>query len=137
MSPMRDATTGSLVRSEELATGAASDIYYLELNGTALNGLSLLINVPGTTQGCAPLLSVTVHASSTSAAATTDPIIAMVSGIAESTTETQYILPFSTSKRAVCFRFDVAGGSTPGFSAVSAWIVQPVNQKWTRGVEFV
>ncbi len=126
-----------IIRSETEgdAVGGATDIYYLELNGTGLNGLALLINVPGTTSGCVPLLTVNVYASSTSAAASTDTLIAAYGPIAESTTEKQYILPFSTNKRSVAFRFDVAGASTPTFSDPSAWIVQGT-QYWTRETEF-
>jgi hypothetical protein len=123
---IREATAGTIV--------AAGTVISVELNGTALHGLAAVILVPGTTQGCAPKLSVTVHASTTSAAATTDPIIAHMDGIAEGAGE--YILPFSTPKRAVCFAFDVSGGSTPGFSNVGAYISLPVGQKWVRTSEF-
>lgn len=105
----------------------------VEINGTGLNGLALHIKVPAAVTGSDPLLSAWVHASSTSAAASTDVIIASRTGMVKGA---EYIVPFSTPMRAVAVRLDVTSSTTTAFSKITADIVLPYGQDWKRTVEF-
>ena len=105
----------------------------IELNGTGLKGLAVHIKVPSAVTGSDPLLSAWVHASSTSAAASTDVVIASRTGMVKAA---EYIVPFSTPMRSVALRLDVTSSTTTAFSKITADIVQPVGQDWKRTVEF-
>ena len=135
MSPIHDAAL--VVRAASDGAFAADSIISVDLDGTPLRGMALEVVIPAV-QGSLPTLSIDVHASSTSAAASTDLIIATRElGVQTAATiANSYIIPFSTRKRSVAFAFRIGGGSTPSFSNVLAWIVQGVGQDWTRTVEF-
>lgn len=135
MSPIHDAAL--VVRAASDGAFAADSIISVDLDGTGIRGLALEVLIPAV-QGSLPTLSIDVHASSTSAAASTDPIVATRElGVQTASTITStYIVPFTTNKRSVAFAFRIGGGSTPSFSNVLAWIVQPVGVDWTRAVEF-
>ena len=105
----------------------------IELNGTGLKGLAVHIKVPSAVTGSDPILAAWVHASSTSAAASTDVIIASRTGMVKAA---EYIVPFSTPMRSVALRLDVTSTTTTAFSKITADIVQPVGQDWKRTVEF-
>ena len=136
MSPIVDTNFHIRAGSDGTIDASTTCVVSAELGtGTGMHGLALMVVVPISTIGCVPILTVTVHASTTSAAATTDPVIATRS-LLESTKIEEYIIPFYTEKRSVCFAFDVTGGSSPTFSQVDAWIVQNVGLDWKRTVEF-
>jgi hypothetical protein len=105
----------------------------VELDGTGLKGLAIHIKVPSAVTGSDPLLSAWVHASSTSAAASTDVIIASRTGMVKGA---QYIVPFSTPMRSIALRLDVTSSTTTAFSKITADIVEPFGQDWKRTVEF-
>ncbi len=105
----------------------------LEINGTGLKGLALHIKIPAAVTGSDPILAAWIHASSTSAAASTDVIIASRTGMVKAA---EYIVPFSTPKRAIAVRLDVTSSTTTAFSKITADIVEPVGQDWKRTVEF-
>ena len=117
---------------------AADSIISMDLDGTGKNGLALEVHIPAV-QGSLPTLSIDVHASSTSAAASTDLIIATRElGVltAALIAAGPYYVPFTTNKRSVAFAFRIGGGSTPSFSIILAWVVPNVGIDWTRTVEF-
>jgi hypothetical protein len=105
----------------------------LELNATGLKGLAVHIRVPSAVTGSDPILACWVHASSTSAAASTDSIIASRTGMVKAA---EYIVPFSTPLRAIAVRLDVTSSTTTAFSKITADIVENVGQDWKRTVEF-
>jgi len=131
MSPIVDTAFHIRAGSDGTIDASTTCVVSAEIGGTGMNGLALMVVVPISTIGCVPTLTITVHASTTSAAATTDPLIATRT-ILESTKIEEYIIPFYTEKRSVCFAFDVTGGSSPTFSQVDAWIVQNVGLDWKR-----
>ena len=63
-----------IVRAVSDGTLLADSIISQEIFGTPVAGLALIVQIPTATQGCLPTLSVDVHASTTSAAASTDPV---------------------------------------------------------------
>lgn len=132
MSPIRDANL--VVRSATEGTFAADTVISVDLEGTPLGGMALYVNVPVSTSGCNPTISIDIHASTASAAATTDGIIAARATIIEE--GGQYVVPFSTRKRSVAFAFRIGGTSSPTFSAFTADIILNVGHDWTRTVEF-
>jgi hypothetical protein len=124
-----------IVRATSDGTLAADCTPSIDLGGpTGLRGLALYVYVPPLTIGCAPTLTITVYESSTSAAASTDTVIAKQSGIVEG--GGSFVVPFETNLRSVAFFFDVGGASSPGFSYVQAWITEPVGAEWTRLTDF-
>lgn len=112
---------------------AGVDLGPFDIGGTPLRGMSLVVNIPSTIVDT-PVLQVNVHASTTSAAATTDVIVASRTGMVA---DAEYIIPFSTRKRSVKFDFLVTGSTSASFSAVTAAIVLGHGHDWTRTVEFV
>jgi len=123
-----------IVRTSTHGALLADSIISLELFGTPLSGMALIVQIPTATQGCLPTLSVDVHASTTSAAASTDPVVGSRSGM---TANAEYVVPFSTEKRSVAFAFRIGGGSTPGFSLVTAHVSLGFGQDWRRDVRFL
>jgi len=113
-------------------TFLADTIISVDLGGTPIHGMALYLRLGTGVQGSVPTVTVDIHASTTSAAASTDVIIASRSGM---TAGAEYVIPFSTRKRAVAFAFRIGGGSTPGFSSVLADIVLQVGHDWTRTIE--
>ena len=105
----------------------------LEINGTGLRGLAVHIKIPSAVTGSDPILAAWVHASSTSAAASTDVIIASRTGMVKAA---EYIVPFSTPMRSIAVRLDVTSSTTTAFSKITADIVEPFGQDWKRTVEF-
>jgi len=130
--PIRDANlvfrTGTVV-----FVSSVPETVSLDINGTALKGLAVHIKVPSAVTGSDPILAAWVHASSTSAAASTDVIIASRTGMVKAA---EYIVPFSTPLRSVALRLDVTSTTTTAFSFISADLVEPLGQDWKRTVEF-
>lgn len=115
---------------------SADSVISVDLDGTAVRGLALCVHIPAY-QGSVPSLSIDIHASSTSVAASTDRMIgSWTSPVITATTKGTYIIPFATEYRSVAFAFRIGGGSTPSLSIVTAWLTEPVALKWTRTVEF-
>ena len=101
-----------------------------------LKGMALEVIIPSTIVDT-PVLQINVHASSTSAAASTDVIIATITGIeADSTKTRNVIVPFTTHLRSVHFDFLVTGSTSATFSTVTAYLILNVGQEWVRTVEF-
>lgn len=131
--PIRDANlifrTGTVV-----FVSSVPETTSLEINGTGLRGMAVHIKVPSAVTGSDPILAAWVHASTTSAAASTDVIIASRTGMVKAA---EYIVPFSTPMRSVALRLDVTSSTTTAFSFISADLVLPYGQDWKRGVEFI
>lgn len=127
------------IRDDNLIVRATSDgafvssvpeVWSIDMGaGTALEGLSLQINVPAAVTGCDPVLCVEIYASTASVAATTDAMIGARTGMVKGA---EYIVPFSTPKRSVAFCFDVTSTTTTAFSIITAFITEPVAHDWTR-----
>jgi hypothetical protein len=123
---VRDTSDGVFVSS-------VPEVWSLDLDGTALKGLALHIRIPSAVTGSDPIFMVEVHAATASVAASTDVIIAERTGMVKGA---EYIVPFSTEKRSVAFKFDVTSSTTTAFSIITADVIEPVGQDWDRKPEF-
>jgi hypothetical protein len=100
--------------------------------GTALKGLALNIEIASAATG-APTFLCRIHATTASAAATTDVTIASRTGM---TKGANYQVPFATHFRSIAVFFDQDSSTTTAFSIISAYIGLPEGRGWTRGKEF-
>lgn len=105
---------------------------HLEINGTGAKGLALHVRIPSAAAGV-PIMKVSVFASTTSAAATTDPVIAQRTGLVKGA---EYVIPFFTHGRAVAFLFEGTSTTTAQFSIITADVIENVGVDWQRGVDF-
>jgi len=134
--PIRDSSLTLFVTSDALIFGGTDQTGYdptpLDIEGTVLTGMALHLIIPQIVG--APELSVFVRANSTSTATTDSgsPVIASRTNIVAAG---EYIVPFSTRKRTVLFDF-VTTSASGTMSNPVAWVTLPVNQDWTRTVEF-
>lgn len=133
MSPIRDANlivlTGDSVLSGTNPGGVIAQSFDME--GTVLKGMALHVVLPAA-GGATPVMTINVYASTASAAATTDKIIASRSGI---NAAGEFVVPFSTNKRSVGFEFYFTS-SSGNFSKAKAWVTLDYAQDWTRTIEF-
>ncbi len=137
MSPMVDTSYHVRAGSDGTLDDSYNCVISQEIYGTGLKGMCLYVWVPSAATGCVPTLTISVHASTTSAAATTDELIAQRVITDATGLGREYTLPVFTTKRSVAFAFDVSGGSTPVFSNVDAWLVQNVGERWNRSPEWI
>jgi len=137
MSPIVDTSYHVRAGSDGTLDDSTNCVISQEIFGTGVKGLALYVYVPSAVTGCVPTLTITVHASTTSAAATTDELIAQRAINETSGVGKAYVIPIFTKKRSVCFAFDVSGASSPAFSQVDAWLVQNHGLDWERRPEWV
>ena len=131
--PIIDNTYNVRTTAEGAFVSSVPEHYHAEIFGTGAKGLALHVRIPAACAGV-PILFVNIHASSTSAAATTDYIITQRQGMLAGA---EYVIPFTTRKRAVAFMFDTSSTTTATFSIITADIIENVGVDWTRDVEFI
>lgn len=130
--PIQDSSLVLRATSDGAFVSSVPEHYHYEINGTPLDGMAVHLKISAT-HSEEPILFCKVHASSTSAAATTDSVIAERTGMTEGA---EYIIPFSTSKRAICVLLDTSSTTTSSFSIIQADITLGFGQDWRRSVEF-
>lgn len=137
MSPIRDSSVALFVLSDAEIWGAsltAEKKVALEIDGTKLGGMAVVLAIPAVTGTTA--VSLKIFASSTTTITTVSGTYEIIAERTEMATAAgEYVVPFSTRKRTVYFDFEWTAASGC-ISNPQAWVTLDYNQDWTRLVEF-
>lgn len=132
--PIRDSQLLVRMLSDGILAGTDSAEVYptggLDIEGSYNNALYVILPTP---TGTTPVLQINVLAATTSTCDSTGTLIASRGGI---NAAGEYVIPFYTRKRSVCFEFDMTSASGQFSAVIASWVTLNHEVDWTRVGEF-